>query len=70
MGKIALLACGAVLTGCASQPAPTINPVSVWCEYNQPRRVAADELAVMTLDAKRAAVAYNRRGELWCGWDV
>jgi hypothetical protein len=56
-----------VLAGC--QTMPVEDPRQVWCEMNKPFPKLPDvAVAMLDRETKIALVAYQLRGEKWCGW--
>lgn len=70
MGQIIVILAALMLAGCTTAPVGVADPQAVWCAHNEPRRPSADGLFGMSIDEKRDAVAHNRKGALWCGWQA
>lgn len=68
--KAAALILLAVLAGClhSQEPSPVSDPRAVWCAENEPIRLPAVAIAMMSRADKERLAAYLLKGERWCGW--
>ena len=71
MVKTAALILALVLAGCVTTPQPEAiaDPRAVWCAENEPIRLPAPAIAMLSRQEKERLLAYLLKGEAWCGWE-
>lgn len=68
MVKTSALILALALAGCATSPGPIADPRAVWCSENEPIRLPATAIALLSRAEKERLLAYLLKGEAWCGW--